>query len=122
MHHPLIQTVQTVLAVLCLLFSATGSTQEITAQSYQAQTEEYAAIVATGKAFSFTKWKVAVDFGQVYKWWTIKNKDLLRDNSGKVITFESLVDALNFLNSKGWKLVTASANEQYFYAIMKREK
>jgi hypothetical protein len=100
--------------------TSAAQSQEITRSSYENQTEEYVAIAAVGKAFS-TKWKVEVDFGQAFEW-SIKNKDLLRDSKGKVVSFSSPIDALNFLNSQGWKLVNASADMDYFYAIMKRDK
>lgn len=87
-------------------------------EAYANQTEEYLAITAVGKAFS-TKWKVEVDFGQAFQW-SIRNKDLLRDDDGQVIAFDSPVDALNYMNSRGWVLVNAASDQDYFYAIMKR--
>ncbi|MEH6582992.1 MAG: hypothetical protein V7754_13715 [Halioglobus sp.] len=107
--------------VLCLIFTTSlAHSQQISKSSYENQTEEYVAITAIGKAFS-TKWKVEVDFGQAFEW-SVKNKDLLRDNKGKVVSFASPIDALNFLNSQGWSLVNASADADYFYAIMRRAK
>jgi hypothetical protein len=103
-----------------LVFSGATSAQESKARRYDNQSEEYLAVTAVGKALS-TKWKVEVDFGQAFEW-SVKNKDLLRDEKGQVVSFNSPVDALNFLNSQGWKLVTASADELYFYAVMSRPK
>ncbi|MCJ2376916.1 hypothetical protein LNL84_08710 [Vibrio sp. ZSDZ34] len=83
------------------------------------QTEQYARVVASGKLLSLTKWKVEVDFGQETKI-SIRNKDLLRDDNGNTIVFNSPIDAVNFLNSKGWVLVSASSSSDHFTAIMKR--
>ena len=94
--------------------------QDAAKKIYDQQTEEYLGISAVGKLMS-TKWKVAVDFGQAFEW-SIKDKDLLRDADGKVVPFNSPIDALNFLNAKGWILVTASGDDEYFYAVMKRVK
>ena len=109
-----------IIAIALLVVAPAALTQESNAKKYANQSEEYLAITAVGKAFS-TKWKVEVDFGQAFEW-SVKNKDLLRDEKGQVVSFNSPVDALNFLNSQGWKLVTASADETYFYAVMSRAK
>ncbi|PMK02621.1 hypothetical protein BCU12_18200 [Vibrio sp. 10N.261.55.A7] len=87
---------------------------------YSAQTEQYAMVNAVGKLLSLTKWKVEVDFGQALKI-GVKNKDLLRDSEGKVINFNSPIDAINYLNSQGWALVTVSTAGDQFSAVMKRD-
>ncbi|MCW8346898.1 hypothetical protein MD535_12905 [Vibrio sp. ZSDZ65] len=83
------------------------------------QTEQYARVVARGKLLSLTKWKVEVDFGQEVEI-GIRNKDLLRDEAGNTVAFNSPIDAVNFLNSKGWVLVSASSSSDHFSAILKR--
>ncbi|MFA0086991.1 hypothetical protein [Vibrio sp. 10N.261.51.F12] len=83
------------------------------------QTEQYARVVARGKLLSLTKWKVEVDFGQEVEI-SIRNKGLLRDESGNTVSFNSPIDAVNFLNSKGWVLVSASSSSDHFSAILKR--
>ena len=108
------------LALYLASTSVSSQSQEFSQKSYENQTEEYVAITAIGKAFS-TKWKVEVDFGQAFEW-SVKNKDLIRDSQGRVLSFSSPIDALNFLNSQGWVLVNASADADYFYAIMRRQK
>jgi hypothetical protein len=85
----------------------------------EGQTEQYARVVASGKLLSLTKWKVEVDFGQATKI-GLRNKDLLRDDDGNTIVFNSPIDAVNFLNTKGWVLVSASSSSDHFTAIMKR--
>ena len=114
------QSLVVIMTCTLLALSPAVLSQESKARNYDNQSEEYLAISAVGKAFS-TKWKVEVDFGQAFEW-SVKNKDLLRDAKGQVISFNSPVDALNFLNSQGWNLVTASADETYFYAVMSRKK
>ncbi|MEX0333371.1 hypothetical protein [Vibrio tubiashii] len=83
------------------------------------QTEQYAMVTASGKMLSITQWKVEVDFGQALEI-GIKNKDLLRDEEGKTISFNSPMDTLNYMNSQGWKLVSANFNDNRFIAIVKR--
>lgn len=84
-----------------------------------AQTEQYAMVIASGKLLSLTKWKVEVDFGQALEI-GIKNKDLLRDDNGNTLSFNSPMDALNFMNSQGWTLVSATTTDNRFTAVIKR--
>lgn len=83
------------------------------------QTEQYAMVIASGKLLSLTKWKVEVDFGQALEI-GIKNKDLLRDDNGNTLSFNSPMDALNFMNSQGWTLVSATTTDNRFTAVIKR--
>jgi hypothetical protein len=84
------------------------------------QTEQYAMVIASGKMLSLTQWKVEVDFGQALKI-GLKNKDLLRDEEGKTLSFNSPMDALNYMNSQGWVLVSANSTDNRFTAVIKRK-
>ncbi|WP_112479151.1 hypothetical protein [Vibrio variabilis] len=84
------------------------------------QTEQYAMVIASGKMLSLTQWKVEVDFGQALKI-GLKNKDLLRDEKGKTLSFNSPMDALNYMNSQGWVLVSANSTDNRFTAVIKRK-
>lgn len=88
--------------------------------SRSSQTEQYAMVIASGKMLSLTQWKVEVDFGQALKI-GIKNKDLLRDEEGKTLSFNSPMDALNYMNSQGWVLVSANSTDNRFTAVIKRK-
>ncbi len=103
--------------LLPLTASHAASSPEPTAR--QSQTEQYAMVIASGKLLSLTKWKVEVDFGQELEI-GVRNKDLLRDENGKTIAFNSPMDALNFMNSQGWVLVSTATSESKFTAVMKR--
>ncbi|AIW16708.1 hypothetical protein VITU102760_04075 [Vibrio tubiashii] len=84
------------------------------------QTEQYAMVIASGKMLSLTQWKVEVDFGQALEI-GIKNKDLLRDEEGNTISFNSPMDALNYMNSQGWILVSSNSTDNRFTAVIKRK-
>ncbi|SEG36394.1 hypothetical protein [Vibrio hangzhouensis] len=103
--------------ILPVSSSYAASSPEPTAR--QAQTEQYALMVASGKLLSLSKWKVEVDFGQALEI-GIKNKDLLRDDNGNTLSFNSPMDALNFMNSQGWTLVSATTTDNRFTAVIKR--
>ena len=108
------------LATMMLFFSSMShALSSPEASVVTGQTEQYARVVARGKLLSLTKWKVEVDFGQEVEI-GIRNKDLLRDEAGNTVAFNSPIDAVNFLNSKGWVLVSASSSSDHFSAILKR--
>lgn len=48
---------------------------------------------------------------------------MLKDNQGKPIKFESMIDAMNYMSSKGWSFVDAyaitSGNKNVYHWIMK---
>ena len=87
-------------------------------KTYPGQTMRYAQISAS-LSMTAMKWKINADFGQPLKI-SIKNKDLIRDESGKTIKFDSPIDAIHYLNSRGWELVTASGGFESFSAVMKK--
>ncbi len=82
-----------------------------------AQTEEYCQLVATQKFLS-TKITLYVDYG--------KNSGKMKDESGKNMAFESVVDALNFMNQAGWEFVnaypiTVAGSGQVLHFYLKRK-
>ena len=87
-------------------------------KTYPGQTMRYAQISAS-LSMTATKWKINADFGQPLTI-SIKNKDLIRDESGKTIKFDSPIDAIHYLNSRGWELVTATGGFESFSALMKK--
>jgi len=65
--------------------------------------ERYCEIMAIGKLFS-QKVTITVDFGE--ESWFFKDTRL-KDSTGNVVRFNSVVDALNYMGSQQWKLVNA---------------
>lgn len=63
----------------------------------------YCQLVGKGK-FMSNKVTVIVDFGQINRVWSDQR---LRDENGKVITFNSMVDAMNWMGVRGWEFVQA---------------
>jgi hypothetical protein len=60
----------------------------------------YCELVGTQKMLS-TKVTIDIDFGENRKFAEDKR---LRDESGNLIVFNSMIDALNFMGGLGWKL------------------
>lgn len=86
------------------------------------RTEEYCLILASSKLFS-TKVDISIDFGQETK---LFSDSRYKDQEGKVKVFNSVIDALNYMNSKGWEFVNAYAisiqgSGQVYHYLMKRK-
>ena len=64
----------------------------------------YCEIVGEESLFS-SKVKVDVDYGQNVSFWSQDRR--LRDENGKSIKFNSMVDALNYMGEFGWEFVQA---------------
>jgi len=85
---------------------------------------EYIQIVGTSKLMS-NKVTIEIDFGQENNYWT--NKDVqVKDENGKNVTFNSMIDALNFMSKQGYGFVQAYAitvnNQNVYHFLMKKEK
>ncbi|GAB2632677.1 hypothetical protein [Belliella aquatica] len=84
---------------------------------------EYIQIVGTSKLLS-NKVTIQIDFGQENKYWS--NKDTqVKDESGKLLVFNSMIDSLNFLSENGYEFVNAYAitlgNQNVYHYILKRK-
>ncbi len=109
------------IAMLGLGFSAMSQEQPAELSKEKAK-EEYCMILASAKFLS-TKVTIEIDFGQEWSFW--KDKRGLRDENGKKIVFNSVIDALNYMASEGWEFVnayviTVSGQNVYHY-VMKRK-
>jgi hypothetical protein len=82
--------------------------------------EQYCEVLGMSGAFS-TKVTINIDYGDAKSIWKdnrVKNED------GSVKKFNSMIDALNYMGSEGWKLVnaflvTASGQNVYHYVFKK---
>lgn len=84
---------------------------------------EYIQIVGTSKLLS-NKVTIQIDFGQENKYWS--NKDTqVKDENGKLVVFNSMIDSLNFLSENGYEFVNAYAitlgNQNVYHYILKRK-
>jgi len=88
----------------------------------QQQNYVYCELVGTGKIFS-SKVTVQADFGQETTYW--KGVDEIKDENGKKIRFNSMVDAMNFMGTKGWEFVQAyvvtESNQSVYRWLLKKE-
>lgn len=81
----------------------------------------YAEIVRNGRLFG-NKINIVLDFGQQMK--IFDNR--LRDSSGKLREFNTMIDALNFMAKQDWEFIQAytvfysSENNEIHYVIKKK--
>jgi hypothetical protein len=88
-------------------------------------TETYCEIVGRAALSLTGKIKIEVDFGQANKVFEGFNNDMLKDPvTGKPMKFNSMIDALNHMASKGWLFVNAyqitDSNGTEYHYIMRR--
>ena len=68
---------------------------------------EYIEIVGTNMGFIEKKIQISIDFGQKIAFSFSGKSVVLKDYLGKSIIFNSMIDALNFMNLHGYEFVTA---------------
>jgi hypothetical protein len=69
--------------------------------------------------------KVEVDFGQKTSYWKGGTDKILKDDKGKAIEFNSMVDAMNYFGALGWEFVQAyvvtTNNQHVYHWLLKKE-
>ncbi|MGL4364461.1 MAG: hypothetical protein ACRCSB_04585 [Bacteroidales bacterium] len=90
--------------------------------SAQEKAFAYCELLGTGKLFS-KKVNVQADFGQQTSFW--KGTDYLKDSEGRKLTFNSMVDAMNFMGTEGWEFVQAYVvtvgSQNVYHWLLKKE-
>lgn len=85
---------------------------------------EYVQIVGTAKLFSL-KLTIQIDFGQNVSFWSGQDEMNLKDETGKKIEFNSMIDALNFMSSNGYEFVNAYAitvqNQNVYHYLLRKK-
>lgn len=108
-----------ILLVLMLMFSISAF-----AQDNEGIRKVFCELVGTGK-FMSSKIVVTVDLGQETNFWTGASKQYLVDEKGKAKTFNSMVDAMNFMGKLGWEfeqayVVTVGQQNIYHWLLSKQ--
>ena len=80
----------------------------------------YCEILGTEKILS-TKVTISVDFGQKMKFFA---DNRMKEEAGKPLVFNSMIDALNFMGKQGWEFAQAYAvtisNQNVYHYLMKK--
>ncbi len=121
---------KTLLFVLTLLLGASLFSQENDSIPVQINKSEliehkkyvYCEIMGREKLLS-SKVNVDIDFGQAVSFWAPDRR--YKDENGKPVTFNSMVDAMNFMGSLGWEFVQAYvvtvSNQNVYHWLLKME-
>ena len=82
---------------------------------------EYVQIVGTAKLLS-NKIRIQIDFGQEDKFFSSKDTQV-KDENGKQMIFNSMIDAMNFMSKNGYDFVEAYAitvaNQNVYHYLLK---
>jgi hypothetical protein len=85
----------------------------------------YCQIVGHQKLFS-TQVTVTVDYGQATKYFTRYSESRIKDEEGNIQSFNSMIDALNYMGSQGWEFEQAYTitigQQNVYHFLLKREK
>jgi len=84
---------------------------------------EYVEIVGTSKLLS-NKVTIEIDFGQENKIFNSKDTQV-KNKDGRLLVFNSMIDALNFMSANGYKFVNAYAitigSQNVYHYLLKKE-
>ena len=91
------------------------------AQKDSIMVEQYCEVIATPRLLS-SRVTVDIDFGDLRSIW---KDNRLKDEDGRLVKFNTVIDALNFMGKEGWKLVNAfpvlaSNNTQVYHYVFKK--
>lgn len=85
---------------------------------------EYVQIVGTSKLMS-NKVTIEIDFGQENKFWKAQDTQV-KDENGKLVSFNSMIDALNFMSKNGYDFVAAYtvtvSNQNVYHYLLRKGK
>ena len=83
----------------------------------------YCELVGTQKFLNPNKVNVSIDYGQSKGWF---EDTRIRNEQGKVETFNSMVDALNYMGDMGWEFVQAYVvtlgNSNVYHWLLRADK
>jgi hypothetical protein len=93
----------------------------VIAQKDSVMVEQYCEVIATPRLLS-SRVTVDIDFGDLRSIW---KDNRLKDEDGRLVKFNTVIDALNFMGKDGWKLVNAfpivtSNNTQVYHYVFKK--
>jgi len=84
---------------------------------------EYIQIVGTSKLFN-NQVTIQIDFGQENK--VFSDNTRIKDENGKPVSFNSMIDALNFMSHNGYDFVEAYAltigNQNVYHYLLRKSE
>jgi spore germination protein YaaH len=112
------------LAIGLLCFAITLKAQTVNDIPLKDIDVDYVQIVGTSKLLS-TQLTIELDFGQRNKFFSFKDTQV-KDETGKLLSFNSMIDALNFMSANGYEFVSAYTisvqNQNVYHYLLKKKK
>jgi hypothetical protein len=109
--------------ILFVIFLTVLLPEKLFSQTADSTQYMYCELVGYQKFLS-TKMTMIVDFGETMNYW--KDNRVRDEESGKVKTFNSMVDGLNYMGKNGWEfvqayVVTIQSQNVYHWLLKKRK-
>lgn len=87
--------------------------------------EVYCEVVGKEVGLLRIKVEVSVDFGEAKGWVeSLIGENPMKDSSGKILKFNSMIDALNHMAKSGWAFVNAYSitikNQNIYHYVMRK--
>jgi len=96
---------------------------QVSTDSTKTSKYAYCELVGTQKFLS-TKVTVSVDYGEATK--LFQDTRMKNEQTGKVQSFNSMVDALNYMGNSGWEFVQAyvvtTGQQNVYHWLLKKKK
>lgn len=108
---------KTLLIIILAMISSFTKAQTVNGVAIKDLNVEYVEIQGTAKNLMGTKVLISMDFGQKFDW----KDDLIRDENGQKMIFNSMIDALNFMSKNGYTFVDAYAVQGIYIYILKKK-
>lgn len=113
------------LAATFLILALTSKAQTVNDIPFSEIDVDYVSIIGTTKLLS-TKLTIQIDFGQRTKFFSSGKETVVKDENGKKLEFNSMIDALNFMSKNGYEFVNAYAitisSQNVFNYLLRKEK
>ena len=113
------------LALVIALLGFTANSQSINGVDLKDIDQTYVQIVGTTGMMS-SKVKIEIDFGQRNKYFSSSKDTRLVGKDGKNLKFNSMIDALNFMNENGYEFLSANAfakgNQMVYHFMLQKIK
>ena len=111
------------LLFIALIYSSTIFSQTVNDIPIKEIDVTYVQIVGTSKLMS-KKVSIQIDFGQDTKFFSGGKETIVKNANGKPTKFNSMIDALNFMNENGYDFVNAYAltmgNQNVYHFLLKK--
>ena len=118
------KTINLLIHIILILGISASYAQTVNNKPIKEIDVEFVQIVGTSKLMS-NKLTIEIDFGQENKFWSSKDTQV-KDENGKLMIFNSMIDALNFMSHNGYSFINAHTvtigNQNVYHYLLQKKK